>query len=156
SSATIVNCTFGENEAPSDGTAVYVSQTSSVTFANCVLWDNTPRQLQTESGTTVTLSYSDIQGGWSGAGSGNIDQDPHFVDPAADNYHLSPFSLCIDAGDNSALSSDILTDLDGLPRFVDDPWMPNRSAPPVDMGAYEFQGSSCRADFDGDGFLTGI
>ena len=48
----------------------------------------------------------------------------------------------------------ILTDLDGRPRFVDDPDTPdtgNGTPPIVDMGAYEFQVvSPCPADINGD------
>jgi len=46
---------------------------------------------------TVTATYSDIQGGW--PGTGNIDSDPEFTDPANGNYNLSETSPCIDAGD---------------------------------------------------------
>ena len=35
----------------------------------------------------------------------------------------------------------VTTDIDGNPRFVNTPSMPNtgQGSPPVDMGAYEFQ-----------------
>jgi hypothetical protein len=32
------------------------------------------------------------------AGSNNINSDPLLIDPAANNYNLSPTSPCIDAG----------------------------------------------------------
>ncbi len=50
--------------------------------------------------------------------------------------------------------SEITTDQDGNPRFVDDPNTPdsgNGEPPVVDMGAYEFQGIPCPWDLDGDG-----
>ena len=88
-------------------------------------------------------------------GGGNLSLDPLFVNPAARDYHLLPGSPCIDAGNNAAVPAGIETDLGGLPRFVDDLWMPNRSVPPVDMGAHEFQGgNSCRADFNNDAALN--
>ncbi len=46
------------------------------------------------------------------------------------------------------------TDLDGNPRFVDDPDTKdtgNGDPPIVDMGAYEFQPVLCPWDLDGDG-----
>ncbi|MFQ5807169.1 MAG: hypothetical protein ACE5I3_12040, partial [Phycisphaerae bacterium] len=115
-----------------------------------------------------------VQGGYDGIG--NIDADPLFVDPdGPDNdpntwedndYRLSVGSPCIDAGDNDAVPPDIADldgdgdvdepipfDLDGNPRFVDDPGMPdsgNGTPPIVDMGAYEFQGETCFGDLDGD------
>jgi predicted outer membrane repeat protein len=149
SSATIINCTFAQNTAPSGGAGLLVTQTSSATAANCILWGNTPAQIVVDPGASLALSYSDVHGGWSGTG--NINDDPHFRDAAGGNYRPAPFSPCIDSGDSSAVPAGVLVDLDGLPRFVDDPSMPNRTLPPVDMGAYEFQYNSCSADFNKDG-----
>jgi hypothetical protein len=96
-------------------------------------------------------------------GQGNLDLDPLFVDPdGPDNvsasffdndYRLGPLSPCIDAGYNVWVIPDVYDldgdgdkleptpiDLDGLPRFVDDPAVPDTGAgtpPIVDMGAYE-------------------
>jgi len=63
-------------------------------------------------------------------GEGCIDADPLFV--GVDDLRLSPDSPCIDAGDNTALPSDITTALDGNPRFINGK---------VDMGAFEADGS---------------
>ncbi len=93
------------------------------------------------------MSYSDVQGGWTGTG--NIDADPLFVDPAGGDLRLGPGSPCIDAADNTAVPKGVTTDLDGNPRFVDDPDTidsGNGDPPIVDMGAYEFQGTSCLWD----------
>jgi hypothetical protein len=88
-----------------------------------------------------------VQGGW--AGTGNIDADPTFADAEG---RLSPGSPCIDAADNTAVPEGITTDLDGNPRFVDDIGTPDTGfgePPMVDMGAYEFQGTSeIIIDFD--------
>ena len=130
--ATLINCTFGNNV----GNGVENSSTAeSTVLANCVLWGNTPAQLE---GDLFTVTYSDIQGGWSGIG--NIDADPLFVQPGSHNLRLTFGSPCIDAGDNEAVPDGITTDLDGLPRFVDDPDVNdtgNGTPPIVDMGAYE-------------------
>jgi parallel beta-helix repeat protein len=56
------------------------------------------------------------------------------------DYHLLPNSPCIDAGDNTAVPAGVTTDLDGNPRFVDQPEIPDTgsgTAPIVDMGAFE-------------------
>ena len=65
--------------------------------------------------------------------------------PGTDDYNLrmSPGSACIDAGDNEVVPVGITTDLEGNPRFIDDPTVspdPGHGIPPiVDMGAYEHQ-----------------
>ena len=55
---------------------------------------------------------------------------------------------------NTDSFEDIETDLYGLPRFVDDPNTKDTGfgdPPIVDMGAYEFQNTSCPWDLHGDG-----
>jgi len=79
-------------------------------------------------------------------GDGNIGEDPRFVGAEYGDFQLSDDSPCIDAGDNSAVVSAIGLDIDGNPRFLDDPNTPDTGyglAPIVDMGAYE----SSRRDF---------
>jgi predicted outer membrane repeat protein len=97
-------------------------------------------------------------------GDGNLNVDPLFIDADGeddligtpdDNVRLAPESLCADAGDNASVPEDIADldgdghtaepipfDLDGGPRFRDNPFMPdtgNGQPPIVDMGPYEFQ-----------------
>jgi predicted outer membrane repeat protein len=185
SSPTLVNCTFTENSAGEAGGAFAAGSdlTGIVGHAflqNCILWGNTA-PIGPEIALTgtypvdATISYSDVQGGMGGVyvepgftlnwGSGNIDADPLFADAGGSDYHLSPGSPCIDAGDNAAVppdtedlddDGDVLEptpyDLDGNPRFVDDSCKVDTGLgdpPLVDMGAYEFQGCSC--DLNGDG-----
>jgi parallel beta-helix repeat protein len=135
-------------------------------------------QIHTDSGTPVVI-YSIVQGGWSGAGgNGVVDADPLFVDPDGpddvygtedDDLRLMPGSPAIDAGRNAAVPPDVgdldndgdtaeptPLDLDGNPRFVDDPNSPDcphggacGTAPIVDMGPYEFACESS-GDFDSD------
>jgi len=50
-----------------------------------------------------TVTYSDIEGGWSGEG--NIDADPLFV--GVGDYHLLPESPCIDTATDAGVASDI-------------------------------------------------
>jgi hypothetical protein len=60
-------------------------------------------------------------------GSGNINQDPRFVDPDNGNYRLLPSSPAVEAGDSTPPGGTRSTDLDGQPRVVGT----------IDMGAYE-------------------
>ena len=82
---------------------------------------------------------------------GCFDVNPQLV--SASDLHLANASPCIDAGRNSYVPSGLLTDLDGLARFFDDPAVTDTGlgAPPlVDMGCYEAQPTPCPGDVDGD------
>ena len=85
------------------------------------------------------MTYSDIQGGGF-VGAGNIDADPNFLSPPSD-LRPGPLSPAVDAGNNSAVPGGVTVDIAGLPRFFDDPDVPDTGAgltpPYVDMGAYE-------------------
>ncbi len=165
SSPTVTNCTFTANMAstqPDGGIANLSNSNPSIT--NFILWDNLctscvlPAEIGDYTGSSAIVNYTCIKGGWSGAGgTGNIDADPMFVDPGNDSYRLSAGSPCIDAGDKDAVPTGVTMDLDGNPRFVDDPNVPNtgNGTCPVDMGAYEFQAlPACGCgDWDGDGIL---
>ena len=74
---------------------------------------------------------------------GNIKGDPCFIDPANGDYHLAPWSPCIDMGANDYQSKTGKFDLDSAARKV---------GKKVDMGAYELQPQTAvPADYDGDG-----
>ena len=160
----LTNCTLGQNGAGNRYGAGGASM-GGVSFANCVIWANTPDQLAG----APTVRYSDVQGGF--AGIGNIDADPHFVSIDQDNFRLAQFSPCIDAGENASVPADALDvdgdgdvseptplDRDGTLRFQDDSGMADSGAgtpPIVDMGAYEFGlTSGCPADLNGDDVVS--
>ncbi len=75
SDATVVNCTVSDNYGGFEGSAVYCS--GDVTIINSIIWKNTPKQIIAEPQEAVSVSYSNVRGGWPGAG--NLDDDPHFA-----------------------------------------------------------------------------
>jgi len=119
---TFINCSFSRNT----GAALETAESGTV-LRNCILWENTPQQIQ-DMHDPSTVCYSDIQGGWSGPGYKNIDADPLFVQPGADDLRLAFGSPCVNKGDTSAVPDGVDTDLAGNPRVIDGV---------VDMGAYE-------------------
>jgi hypothetical protein len=134
--ATIVNCTIVGNTSEGGGGGI-VCVGSSPTIANCIVRDNLPAEI-TGGGPAVTCS--NVRGGF--AGEGNIDADPLYIDPEADDYRIGPVSPCIDAGSNGQVPSGITTDIDGNPRFIDDPFTDDTGVgdpPIVDMGMNEYQ-----------------
>ena len=112
SSPTITNCTISENSAAGEGGGLYCWGSSSPTITNCILWGDHPEEITLIGRSpTPTLTYCNIEGGWSGEG--NFDLDPVFVDAENGDYHLNTGSPCIDAG-TAAGAPD--TDFEGDPR----------------------------------------
>ena len=126
----ITNCTFVANSAPAGRAVACYGEPptgpSNVQVTNCILRDGGD-EIAKKDDSTITVTCSDIQGGW--PGEGNINADPLFADPCDANFRLRPRSPCINAGDNAAVPPSVTTDLDGRPRII------GRA---VDMGAYEF------------------
>ena len=174
-SPTVTNCTFSGNTAVTDGGGVWHSTSTSnsrLTVTSCIFWGNVDSggmdesgQIHTASG-IVVVDYSDVQGGWTGAGgAGNINADPLFIDAdGADNMvgtedddlRLSAGSPCIDRADSLSGGFVPPVDLAGAARAVNDPATPDMGVGLftfLDMGAYEFQAeqADCPADLNGDG-----
>ena len=97
---------------------------------NCIIWGNSKEQLYS----SAIPSYSCIQG-WSGGGTGNINLDPQFVDPATNNYHLKSTSPCIDAG---CLIVGLTKDFEGNARPFNGTTKPRGDGSDYDIGAYEY------------------
>ncbi len=88
-----------------------------------------------------------------GDGWGDNPDTPDVDESANDDFgDLRPAgnSPAIDAGDPTLVTVGA-TDLGGLPRIADDPGVPGDA---IDIGAYEFQGTSCLPDTNQDGALT--
>ncbi len=122
----ILNNTIYGNAAGLNGGGIYDCRG---TIGNSIFWANTAGG----SGMQIHLSnpsFCCIQD-WTAGGNGNTDQDPRFVGPDEDDFHLSAESPCIDNGDNSVLSSPGV-DMDGDLRVAF-----GGHSLTVDMGAYE-------------------
>ncbi|MBI4879033.1 MAG: hypothetical protein HY812_05145 [Planctomycetes bacterium] len=123
-SPVIVSCTISKNSAPSGfagGIGTYNS-TSKPVVVNCIVYGNAATQIESY----AQVSYSDVQGGYSGTG--NVSVDPQFVDAGNDDLHLAQSSLLIDAGNSGAPYVPAL-DFEGDPRI---------HGASIDIGADEF------------------
>jgi parallel beta-helix repeat protein len=140
-SPTIVNCTVSNNSATANGGGIYCSGSNGPTVVNSIFWGNTAGGSPNEvSAGTIDITYSDIEGGWTGTG--NIDSDPLFVDPGYGDFHLQSSSPCMNVGNNSAVPPGLTTDFEGDERIFDNGT--------VDMGVDEFDPTVVRANFRGD------
>ncbi|HWB53291.1 MAG TPA: choice-of-anchor Q domain-containing protein, partial [Tepidisphaeraceae bacterium] len=137
------NCTFTANSASSSGRAIAESSATGV-IINCILWADTGNAsgeiFKSGRSGAITVSYSDIQNGYSGTN--NLNVNPLFLQAPSSgnigNLRLSTSSPVIDVGANGAVPGNITTDLDGNPRFVDYPLV-NDPGAIVDLGAFETQ-----------------
>jgi hypothetical protein len=152
-------CSISGNYATEDCGGVYVDSGSRARIESSILWGNTDlgstevlkRNLKEGPGVNADLRWSCIEGLGNGGTVGCTSLDPRFADPngvdgvlgtADDDLRLRAGSPCIDSGANSGFTG-VALDLDGLPRFVDDPSIWDRgsgAAPIADMGAFEFAG----------------
>ncbi|MHC4388022.1 MAG: S8 family serine peptidase [Planctomycetota bacterium] len=167
----VVNCTFAGNSARNGNAVGFDSHLqespSAMVVVNSVLADGGD-EIWNNDDSVVTMTYSNIGGGY--PGEGNIDADPCFVwpgywadandpnevvepdDPNAvwidGDYHLLAGSPCVDAGDNNGVSADT-GDLDGdgnrtepVPFDLDSSQRVvdgnNDGELVVDMGCYEY------------------
>jgi parallel beta-helix repeat protein len=127
SSPVFINTTISGNSTPfSSGSGIYCTSNSTPEFINSILWDNVPVEINLATGSSVTATYCDIEGGW--PGTGNIDLDPLFES----YYHLTEFSPCVNAGTPDTTGLHLPEkDLYGSARI---------SGSGIDMGAYEYGG----------------
>ncbi|MHC4647808.1 MAG: right-handed parallel beta-helix repeat-containing protein, partial [Planctomycetota bacterium] len=129
---TVTNCTFTQNVGNISGGGIYTAG-GSPTVTNCILWGDTAPTGPEIFGGSPIVKYSDVDGGWPGAG--NINISPFFVDAGAGDLRLRWYSPCVDSGDNNAPLLPA-TDLAGNPRVMDGDGDGNSI---VDMGAYELE-----------------
>lgn len=116
----LLNCTMAHNVAMNAGGALFNSE-SSPSVVNSILWGDLPGEVY-QSGGSMTIEYSDVQGG--ALGTGNIDQNPAFV---SGGVELGAGSPCANTADGARAPA---VDYAGTAR-------PKGNG--ADMGAYESQ-----------------
>ena len=113
------------------GGGICALQSSFPTVLNCILWGDSARfgrEVFDDGTSSVTVTYSDVEGGKEGEG--NLDADPLFVSGPQGDYYLSQIdagqpeeSPCVNRGDLTSPVPNAATRTDE----VSDIW-------PVDMG----------------------
>jgi predicted outer membrane repeat protein len=148
SSPSLVNVTISGNSTDYGG-GIYCRYNSNPILVNCVLWNNVPQEVYFYGNfepNSITISYSDIQGGEVGIVTnnngtvnwqeGNTDEDPLFVGTGEYLFSLLEASPCIDAGTPNTDDLNLPPwDIIGNLRIWDGDG--NGSAV-IDMGAYEY------------------
>lgn len=139
----VVNCTFADNACTpaASGGAIMVGSSGTLLVTNCVLWGNTANAVANQiAGTgSITVTYSDVQGAYTGTG--NVNSDPNFLGTGTDPYKLSLTSGAVDSGNSWAVGYPTL-DFIGQARYDDPNTVTTGVGVPAysDMGAYEYQG----------------
>lgn len=127
----LINNTITGNKATTNGGGLYLADAKAVVI-NTIIWGNTAPTGASiyQSGSTLSVKYSDVQGSTLWPGEGNINTNPLFLGSGENPFSLSPGSPCIDKGipDTTGLDLDTI-DIIGNQRI----WGAR-----VDMGAYEF------------------
>lgn len=132
--------TLAYNSGSESGSLGFRAADASIT--NSIIWDNTPAPLfvtGTDGPSVITIASSVIERGKPGILlnkngelnwlSGNIDEDPKFLDPEFNNYALQDNSPCIDRGDLRIVNEDVVLSEHGVNGYLG--FMP-------DMGAIEY------------------
>ena len=113
----VTNCTIANNDLTSSSTSIgggVHSEDSDVVISNSIIWYNDGSAVWRDSASSVSVLYSDIEGGFSGQD--NLNENPLFASASSGDYHLrsvlgrynpsrggwvedSSHSPCIDTGD---------------------------------------------------------
>jgi hypothetical protein len=157
--AVLINCTVADNStgtagagpagAGSQGAGGGIRAVdAAVRVHNSIVWGNIAPGAgellaQIAASAPAQVAHSCIMG--MGGANGNLAADPAFMSAEEGDYRLASSSPCVDAGNNDLLPAWVTTDVAGLPRLHSS----SSSAARVDVGAHEFQGSTCYANCDG-------
>lgn len=89
----VINCTIAQNQLSASTysrSGGIQSSNAHVEVSNSIVWFNEGSSFRLNNATSVTaVTYSNIQGGYSGAG--NINSDPLFASTATGDYHLQSY-----------------------------------------------------------------
>ncbi len=182
----IGQCTIVANTSNFNNSAAvsYLNTTLGAVRAS-ILWGNSNPQGQGESAQisfsnagSAQIGGSVVQNGTSALGFGVVAHDPLFISERGadglagsgdEDLRLRPGSPSIDLLTSMVLDDDqgdqdgdgntseqVLFDAAWAPRISNDPATPNAAGNTVDHGAYEFQGTSCPGDMDGNGTVNTI
>lgn len=168
SAVSVTNCTFSHNAIVTPGVfyggGIYKTGGAVPTVSNSILWNNGGTSQNHQTYGVITYHYSTLQS-WNGVlgGVGNDGSNPQFANALGtdgmagtedDDLRLTVGSPCLDSGDGTVLDECamvwgmrlprcVMTDLDGNPRFQDDPCAfetgvrREPTEPVVDRGPYE-------------------
>ena len=160
--ATLTNNTITANAATDDEGYGYAAlfllddDSGRLDLYNNIIWGNTSSNsedfyVESRQGTELNF-YGNVFGSWQTAilseninQGGNMQESPQFVDAAEGDYHLTPNSPCLDAGDESAPGL-AENDLDGDPRILGES---------VDIGADEYDTAAATYRISGGVFKDG-
>ncbi len=141
---TLANNTFGRARAANQLSVEYLR--SNLNARNNI-WNsyaNSLRLGQSAIGTTISVDYNLYFNApldnTVTSGAHDLTGDPHFANPSTNDFRLLSNSPAIDSGDRTILPAGLQSDLATLPRFINDPAVPDTGvgAPAVDRGALEF------------------
>ena len=99
------NCTVYNNTGGFLGNSWTAGGLAGGIAVNCIFWGNSGHNgQQIDPGSSATVTYSTVQGGFTGTG--NLNSDPLFVNPATGDFHLQTNSPAKNSGDPTILNVD--------------------------------------------------
>lgn len=155
SQATIRHCTVVNNVCQNSfrGNGLQVEGHSVVTVSNSIFWNNGGDDFAVFDTSSLSVSYTCSQE--MTAGTGNISEDPTFVDEAGNDYRLAAGSPCIDAADPASPFENEPAPNGGradMGRYGNASFTPSQQSPPSgDSGDGSDDGDDVDADSDDDG-----
>lgn len=124
----LINCDITGNKCvgvvQNTGGGIFIEAGTTLNAKNCIIWGNSPDQLDYSmyGPSTVSISWSDVQGGF--PDSTNIQSAPLFITTSFGNYFLQqqpcqllPQSPCVDSGDPASQMIAGTTRTDGMQDF---------------------------------------
>ena len=112
----IYECTVTNTDTNNNDTGFFISEYGTLSVISSIIYGN-DTQIDNDNG-TVTVTYSDIEDGYTGTG--NIDDDPDFCMETNYEFNLLEGSPCIDSGDPNEIDPDgTRLDMGCYPTLID-------------------------------------